>query len=216
MTLGEMQTYLASIVDDVEFGYFTREDTRRYLNQAAKECQKLLIQSGNNWYIKVVSRPMIVNQRDYALPCDFLKVNRLEAVQNPGVNQTVQALGSCTMNQQDAFPQFGQPCAFYIQKNQLILLPAPNDVRTMVLYYSYRIEDMVVEADLPDVPEEFHEYIVMLAAKTCFLKDGRDPGLVVEKIRQVEMALERDAIERAQDHMSQVVITDGDAYGYPF
>lgn len=214
MTLTELRAYVSYLVDDLDQTYFTPVQLNRFLNEGLRQCQKKLIQSGNNWYLRRATRSLVANQQDYKLPCDFLKLNRIEIVTNPGINETSYSLSSITTNQQGGFAKYSQnPVVFFLEKDLLMLVPIPQLVNTMRLYYTYRVEEMVLDADEPDAPIEYHDYIALLAALECFIKDGRDASLLLAKKNEIEKALDQDAIERIQNHASMVVMTDDDGGG---
>ena len=213
MNVGQIKAYVASLVDDLQFSYFTETELLRYINQAQQEVQKKLVLAGNNWYVKITTAAMVVNQKNYTLPSDFLKMNRVESVENPGVNEDRYPLCSISLNQKDNFDQSADSCAWYLIKDDIYLTPSPKTARILRYYYTYRIAEVTIDADIPDVPLEYHEYLANLVAQRCFLKDGRDPGFILTEIRQVEDNLTASAVERAQDHASMVVVVD-DYMGY--
>lgn len=212
MTLGQMYLDLSYTLDDPNFGYFKKPQLLRFLNNAQRELQKLLLQSGNSWYNIEKTKPTVTNQAAYSLPYNFLKLNRLEMVQNPGVNETRMQLSFITMNQKDYFPNYGQPNAYYLSRTDLVLVPIPqNSIFTLRLNYSYRVADMSGdESETPDVPEEYHELLVLFAAVDCMLKDGRDASLLEKKRDEWVLRMRRDADERTQDSPRMVRVTDGD------
>lgn len=218
MTLGEMKAYGAQLVDDILFGYFTSATWDAFLNQSAKECQKKLVAAGNNWYLTVDTSQTLVNGTGtYTLPTNTLEVNRIEIVQNPGVNETWYTLQDITLNQQSMVKAnssiSGQPAAFYLQKNSLVMWPQPDASvagRTLRIWYSPLIADVTVDANTFDIPATFHEYVVLLATVKCFLKDGRDPQFILNQMKDTEYRLEKAAIERTKTAASRVVtVTDG-------
>ena len=214
MTVGQIKAYVASMVDDLQFAYFTEPELLRYINQMQQETQKLLIQAGNNWYTTIdATQSTVINQGNYTVPTDFLKMNRIELVTNAGVNETRYSIQSITLNQKDAVSFDSDVAGFYILKSTLWLSPFPSTVRLIRMYYTYRIAAVAVDADIPDVPLEYHEYIADRVAEICFLKDGRDASFIRYKCDKVEQFLKQDAIERSQDHASRVVIVNDDG-GY--
>lgn len=223
MNVGSMCDYIAFLVDDIAFGYFKKPQLYRFLNQAGGECQKKLIDAGALWYLKVTpdsggsSIPLVVNQGSYAQPSDTMEVNRIELVQNPGTYENRYSLTSCTLNQKDLFPQGpGQPLAFYLGKNTIEILPPPNAVAGQILrvFYNYRIVEINQDSDTMDVPIEYQEYVCLLAARKCYLKDGRDASLLNKDIEEVESRMMRKAMERAKDQPRQVVVTgEGGGFG---
>lgn len=217
MTVIEAMNYTASQVDDLLFGYFTKPQLLIYLNQAVQECQKKLIAAGNNWYLRKTAdgaHITVVNQDTYIPPDDLMNLNRLELVQNPGLNENRVALTSITLNQKDFFGGYTQwPVAFYFMKNDIVVVPAPQvGGLTIRYYYTYRIAPLVNDSDVIDVPQEFAEYICYLMILKCFAKDGRDPGYFLQMVKDIEERLEKQAIQRAQDHAPCIVETSDGSY----
>lgn len=211
MTVGEIKAYVWSMVDDLNGDYFTSPEVLRYINQMQQEVQKLLIQSGNNWYVIIdQTQSTVINQGNYTVPTDFLKMNRIELVQNPGVNETRYSIQSIPLSQKDAICFDSDVAGFYLLKNTLWFSPFPTTVKTIRLYYTYRIPPVAVDADIPDVPLQYHEYLADRVAEICFLKDGRDASFIRAKCMSTEQDLKNDAIERNQDHASRVVSVDED------
>lgn len=213
-----LQNYVAYGLDDLAFGYFTPTQVKLWLNNAQKEVQKHLIQSGENWYTKSVQTSTVVNQFSYALPSDFLKSTRVELITGGTFpTQDKVTLQHITIMQQDLITfQSAQPNAFYFQKNNIILVPNPNVAQTMVLTYSYRVTDMVNDNDLPDCPEQYHEFIGILAILEGIYKDGRDPQPWLRKREYYLELMNRDAEDRDVSSPRMVVMTQDPGFGAIF
>jgi hypothetical protein len=72
---------------------------------------------------------------------------------------------------------------------------------------------MVLDNDIPDMPDFYHELIVITAAIDCFIKDSRDPSLLVAKKEFYEKQMDEDADERTLDSPRSVVVTEGGDWG---
>lgn len=211
MTLAQIKAYVASMTDDIDMAYFTTTELTRYANQMLRETQKLLLQAGNNWYVQIdATASTVVNQANYTLPTDFLVMNRLELVQNPGVNETRYSIAHIALSQKDSIAFDSDVAGFYILKNTLYFAPVPQTVRTIRYYYSYLVAEMTSDSDTPDLPAQYHEYLADRIAETCFLKDGRDASFIRFRCDQVEKALLQTSIERSQVGSSVVLCVDDD------
>lgn len=209
MTFLELRQLVSFWVDDLNFGYFTVPQVSRFLNNAQRELQKLLLNAGQNFYIKPVQTTTVINQYDYVLPTDFEKLHRLEMVIT-GIppNEAIQPMTSITLNQKDFFGAGpSTPTAYYLKTNRLSLLPCPQSALVLRMYYSPRVADMINDYDVPSAPEQYHEYIAVLAAYDCLLKDGRDPSTLETKIKYYENMLKMDAQERLLDSSKFIVDT---------
>lgn len=200
-------------LDDVNGGYFSSTQVNVFLNNAQRQVQKILIQSGESRYIKAVQTTAVANQAFYVVPTDFLKVNRFMYILSGSTEVTEQYtdLQYITPNQEGKVGVRSGSSSFYtIIDEKFKLLPIPDAAKTMRLYYTYRVADMSNDSDEPDVPDEYHEMISLYAALDGFLKDGRDPALLMAKIGEYKKQLELDAADRNIDGPRQIVITADD------
>lgn len=209
MTRAEIRTLMLSWLDDEDGTYFTTANTNTWINLAQREVQKLLVLAGNNYYLEPVQTLTVSGQADYVLPSDFVMLHRLEVViSGTGVNENRQALGPITTNQQDLVAiTSGCPTNYYIKKDRVTLSPTPDAAYILRLYYSPRVADLSADGDTPDVPEQFMEFVAILAAYNGFIKDDRAPTNLLEKKAKYEKLLEQTSSERTQDTSRQVVVT---------
>jgi hypothetical protein len=210
MNLGQLKTLVSVWLDDLEYGYFTQAQVTMWLNNAQKECQKLLLQAGQNYYAKTVVTSTVANQNEYILPTDFFDLNRVAIVTSgSGATATQNPLTYITLNQRDMVSnQSGSPQFYNLFRNRIILFPVPNQAQSMLLTYSYLVEDMVLDSDVPDVPPEYHEFLAVLATIDGFIKDGRDMTPMMAKRAIYENMLKQASQERNLDSPRSIVITD--------
>lgn len=218
MTLSELQNLTAYLLDDLNFGYFTKPQLTVFLNNGQKMVQKMLLQTGNNYYVKCVQTTTDPDACSYTLPTDFLKLHRLEVVEGTSPNESRFPISRMTLNQIDLLAgSQGQPTNYYFKKNTIVLAPIPTTPKTMRLFYSYLVSDMVNSTEVPDVPETYQELIAICAAEDGLNKDGRDPSaLLAKKAAYIEL-MKQDAQERGEDRPREVVETDlFESYGILF
>lgn len=213
MTFRQLKDLVAYWLDDLQFGYFSETQVAVWLNNAQTELQKKLLQAGQNYYTKCVQTTLVVNQRDYSLPQDFKKLHRLEVVvSGTSPNESLTMLVPITLNQQDLVIQGAStPAAYTILRNKLTVRPAPDTALTMRMTYSYQVEDMALDTDIPDAPEAYHEMIALMAAQDGFIKDGRASELLVKKLSEYQKQLDQDAQERNVDMPRSIVETGDDS-----
>lgn len=217
MTFLQLQQLVSYYLDDLNFGYFTQTQVKLWLNLAQKEVQKRLIKAGQNYYLRCSQTTLVVNQQEYELPTDFKKEHRLELIiSGTAPNESKQILLPITLNQQDLIQQGPGESRFYtFKRNRLVIYPAPLTAYVMKLYYSYAVADMVNDSDTPDVPEQYHELIALIAAEDGFIKDGRASDLLNKRMSDFQKQMDSDAQERNQDMPRTVVETGNDSYsGY--
>ncbi len=209
MTRGEIKTLVLSWLDDAASTYFTDSNLNVWCNQAQKQVQMMLLQAGQNYYMKPVESLLVINQSDYALPSDFMVEHRLEVVlSGTGVNENRLPLEMITTMQQDFLPiTSGDPTAYLMKKDRVTLFPTPRSALTLRLYYSPRVADLGSDSDTPDVPEQYMEYVAILTAYNGFIKDDRVPNNILAKKTDFEMILKKMAETRIQDKPRSIVYT---------
>jgi len=220
MQLSEIRTLALSYLDDAQSGYFTNAIMLQFINKAAREVQKQLLQAGENYYVTASQTTLVQNQQEYILPSDFRKTHRVEVITaGTAPNESKIPLESISLNQQDILSNSatGVPNAFVIKKNRLILFPAPDSSSyVMRLWYSYRIADMVNDSDIPDVPYEYHEYISVLAAIDGRLKDDRPSAELLQMKEDYLKLMKQDCEERTEDSPRHIIETSSDGLGSLF
>lgn len=213
MTFLELQNMVAQWCDDVSFGYFTQSFVKLMVNNAAYEVYKLLNKTGEYRYLKCLETETVANQQQYIVPSDFITVEKLVFVDNPGTTQESEiVVAPLTLNQVRTFVaplvDSNGPAVYHLQRDRLVIYPAPQSERTLRLYYSYLPSPMVDDDDEPDAPINYHEYIAVLATKSCFLKDKQPVAPIQDKLDEYTAMLKASAQERHRDMPRMVVETE--------
>lgn len=220
MNFLDLKNMVWSWLDDLDGTYFLPPQVERWINNAQKEVQKQLIQSGQNWYQTCAQTYTVYNQDSYLLPSDFLKINHVTMVTgayNQGGNEQKQVIKHSTQGESDSVNYtLSLPQTFFLVQDAIILRPYPDQQYLMRLGYDYRVADMVLATDIPDVPYQYQEYIAVLATIDGFLKDQRDPSPFFAKKAYYEDMMKKDAQDRMVDKPRSVVITGGGGGGYLF
>lgn len=217
--LSDVKSKITYWVDDLQKGYFTDTQLNAFVNSAQFETQKLLIQSGHNWYVTVADTQMVQGQKEYILPTDFLCLHRLEMITQGYAtpNEVTNVINQITINQQDVFPfSQGQPQGYFLKKNSIILVPPPDSNYYLRAYYSYRAAKLVLDTDIVDVPDEYAEMVSLFAAMDCFVKDDRNPAQIVAKLDDYRERLKKAAEDRQIDASRSVVVTSDGGFGVLF
>jgi len=209
-----LQNLCASWLDDVSFGYFTQSQLQQWLNNAQREAHKRLIQAGDNYYTVNYQTTMVVSQTDYVLPDDFHKVLRLEiVVSGTSPNYEISLVEPITINQQDLYPAGNTtPSGYYLTQDRIVLVPPPDQALLLRMWYAHTVTDMSSSTDVPDVPEQYHEYLAILATLDGLYKDGRDPTPFLAKKEYYETLMKQDAQRRREDQPRGIVSTHDEGF----
>ncbi len=210
MTLTTMQTLASDYLDDVNNSYFTITQLNLRLNLALRELQKRLILAGEQYYVVCSYTNTVNGQAAYALPSNFLNIVRLDYITSgSGPTASEQKIYAMTPNQRDLIVSTnGAPRYYYFQNNNLMLAPVPDAIYELHLEYAYYVSDMVAGVDIPDAPQQFHEYIVLMAVRDFMVKDNRPLGNIEAKLKEYEELLKQMASQRRDDGARMIVSTD--------
>lgn len=212
MTRADINTLILSWLDDLKGAYFTPAQVNVWINLAQRQVQFELLAAGQNWYVIPVETLTVIGQADYALPADFISEHSLEYVlSGTGPNENCEPLTSVTLNQRYMVPTvLGNPSVYYLKKDRFTLEPTPQSQWVLRLYYSPKVQDLQADTDVPDIPEEFMEYVAIVAAMNGYVKDDRVPDNLMAKKNEYLSILKKMASQRKQDKARQVV----DVYQY--
>lgn len=216
MTFLDMQNLVLYYLDDLNAGYFTPVQTKAWLNNAQEYVQKLLIQGFEDLWVKSVQTFTVNGQREYNLPDDFRKLNRLAIVTsgNTAANESLRPLQFITRMQQDAFLTRTEiPQAFIFSNKQVWVYPLPNSQYVMRLDYTYFLPKMVNDNDVSEIPDIYQELVPICAVCDGLIKDGRDPGTLINKRNELIDALRKDCEQRNISSPRTIVVSgedDGD------
>lgn len=219
MTLADLQNLTAYWLDDVNFGYFTIPQVTLWLNNAQREVQKILLQSRANFYVTPVQTTLVVSQNDYVLPIDFMTLHRLELIMSgTPPNEDTVPISPMTINQQNLVSnKQGTPQFYFLKKNRIRIIPAPDTALIMRMYYSYTVADMVNLYDTPDIPSPYHELLSVLATIDGLMKDGRNVQPMIAKREYYEKLLKEETQDRNEDAPRGIIQTGNDisqSFGY--
>lgn len=212
MNLLQLKNLTVSYLDDLEFGYFTQAQLTVWINNAQRKVQRILIDMKQNYYLKCVQTQTVTNQCNLVLPTDFMMAHRIELVLS-GVfpNETKYVIVPITLMQQDFLgPTPAPPQAYYFKRNNLCLAPIPDQAYTLRLTYSYAATDMVVDNEVPDVPERYHELLAVYAALDGFVKDDRDNAYLMSLANNYIECMKAEAQQRQEQQSRNVVSRDDD------
>lgn len=215
MTRLELRNLCLDWLDDPQGTYFTAAILNQRLDLATRELQKRLLSANKQYYSKYVSTLMVIGQAAYALPSDFIQVLRLEYVTSgSGVTAATAAIEMQTPNEKmNYFYEQGTPFFYTLGKDILTLNPVPATPYEMRMLYSYLVADMSSDLDEPDAPEQYHEYIAILATRDCLLKDGRPLAPIDSKLKYYEDLLKQIAVQRNMDK-PRMIVSSGEGFGY--
>jgi hypothetical protein len=105
-------------------------------------------------------------------------------------------------NISDSYPQ-----AYWIVGATIRMIPVPQSIRTIRLYYEARITDLTDASDVPAFDEDYHDMAAKWAALELMPKnqDESDPKLVSALLADRDKELIQDVLHRLPEPYTQTV-----------
>lgn len=99
----------------------------------------------------------------------------------------------------------GQPTSWYIFENTINLYPIPTSADTITLRYYKKPTELSADADVPEIPSEFNELLVVGAAyRVMQVKDNYDQAGVLQN--KYDEILDKLVIKYSQSQVGQPTI----------
>lgn len=175
---------------DPYYGYFSEATVTTLLNNALYQLQRRLLKTHASRYTVCTSTTLVVGQEQYQLPDDFLAMFDLWIDLDSGTPPETRPLEWIPASKRHEFvTQYGTPSSFYMLKNSVNLRLIPDTALTLEMLYAYKVPLLSSNSDVPDVPDSYHEYLVLLAVLNAYTIDDRVNELVNQRLEYFEKLL---------------------------
>lgn len=138
--------------------------TKRWLNDAQQEA---VIQSEFRTQETVASYKTVSGEEALALPEDF---SRFIELSKPEVTELLRPV---SRQEFDVFTaSTGRPVVYVISSDEIFLYPTPDAVYEISLRYWRLPQDMTKDADLPEIPAQYHDLLVAYAMSKAYAREN--------------------------------------------
>lgn len=175
MNLGYMRTTLRGLLNEPESpGFWTDSQLNTYLSMGANRVNTIIVATRQEWFtVSVTFNTQVyvpnVVPNTYAVPSDLMEIRRLELIQDTSIPETsIVKLDELKFPRTEAggdwlFTAPGQPVRYIFTGQAIRLLPPPDSIYTMRLFYTQRPLDITVDTAVPTTPVDFHDMIIFYA-----------------------------------------------------
>lgn len=174
MNLGQMRTMLRNLLNEPTPGFWSDSQLNQYLSMGANRVNTIIDAMRQEWFTISVTfntQVYVPNSvsNSYAVPSDLVEIRRVELLQDPSQPETTKAkLDELKFPRTEAggdwlFTAPGQPVRYTYINQAITLLPPPDSIYTIRLYYTQRPLDITTDTAIPTTPVDFHDMIVFYA-----------------------------------------------------
>jgi hypothetical protein len=189
--------------------FYKDTDLLTDLNFEQRTIANKLIQTYENYFVTQTSIGVSSAQDYYQLPTDMIKILRLEDATNS--NATIELIPT-TFNDLDYFQptifgisSIGSITHYAMKGNYLVVRPVPSTNRTLRLHYCKRLDDMVSQSQVSEIPLEYHEILMWGIVKRALIRGESTPealqvamGEYTRLYKEMEFTAEDRQVQRSR------------------
>lgn len=201
-TLAELKEQVLDRADMTGSGFITDTRVRDYVNSAGAELHQILVDSFENYFLKIDTFSLATDQEKYLLPNDYLKTKKL-FIKEGDVRVVI---SSFNLDEFDRSEHYAVPLTYgdsrylryRIEGSFLYFTPTPRQGDSIEHWYTPQYKKLINDGDELNysVPVGWDEYIIVTAAMKCLVKEESDTApLAIEK-QQLEQRIINAAANR--------------------
>lgn len=192
MNLTELKADTLFLSDTVITQY-REEDLERNINRYYDEIITAVWDSESAWKFDkkgddhpIVYTDLVEGQRDYEIPTDARKIERVEITYNDNKYRlTAASSEDVKIHKED---DEGRPRMYYLKGNSIFLFPRSDKevLNGLEIHISRSVDELEDGEDEPKIEKEFHRYLSLGAAHDWFLAKNN-----LQKSREFERKMDK-------------------------
>lgn len=221
MNLQEIRDLARSKADEQTTNFIGDAELNTYINQGQRHIYMKIVQRFENYFITKGTSlnggliTTVQTQQSYNMPTDLLKVVRVEHRRSGSTDDNewkkLATLNIASDRLDDYFPLregYTPGFGYFVAGNQINIKPVPTQAYEVRLWYVPNCVNLVLDADIPVVPEMYHELISEYGAMQCLRKSGESIWTENKQMFELELQNLIETIEIRDQSPEQMVITD--------
>lgn len=170
-TFLELITAVRDEVSEPVEGFVSNVEVKRWLNRANHDCVEAAgIESTTSQSISTID-----GTEQYTLSSDAGLVEQVELV-DASDTTLFTILRPLSIEQRDTDGR-GEPLGYYVVENKLVVVPVPDGVYTLRVWYTRAGVTLTADTDVPIIPARYHDLLTLFAVSQAKRK-GDDPSFV--------------------------------------
>ncbi len=177
-------------------GFWTQSEVDTAINVAVAKIHGTIAGMDRQAFTTKATFATVSGSRSYNVPVGLYSIERIEHV------DTGEIIDPTILDEEGAYyvetmvMTPGRPYMYLVRNNFIDLLPTPDGVYSLVIYYQSGPAKLILPNDIPAIPEIHHDLIAIFAALTCSFKNA--------EVRQDLMQMYR---EREYDLVKQIAMS---------
>ena len=167
MNLGELRTSMRNLLNEATPGFWSNAQLDAYINLAQTRVNSIISSTRQDYFTTITTFQTVAGTRSYAFPTSCKYIRRIEIYDTADANNIIKIdelkFPRLEANGDWLFTKNAQPKRYVITGTQFDLLPIPDSVYDMRVYYDMLPNPLSIDVDTPTIPADFHDMIVFWA-----------------------------------------------------
>lgn len=170
-TLSQLRTAVRDEISEPTPGFVSNAEVDRWLNRAHYDCVDAAgIESTSSQSITTAD-----GTEQYNLSSDAGLVEQVELL-DASDNTLFTILRPLSVAERDTDGK-GEPLGYYVIENKLVVVPIPDGIYTLRVWYTRAGVTLTNDSDTPIIPARYHDLLTLFAVSQAKRK-GDDPAYV--------------------------------------
>lgn len=210
-TWAQIRTKIRQRTNKEKSQFVTDSEIDGLMEESLANLHSFMVLQNENYKISSTTINTIAGTSDYALPADFFKLRGVDVV-----DSTVGSYPLKQLNWEDRHIANNTALTasnligYVFYNNNLRLLPTPQDVKTLTVYYLPAAPVYVSDATTIDGVNGWETYVIYDVASTIVMKEERDPSAMLAKKAQALINIKQQISNR--DYENPITVSDTKYY----
>src|SRR3989304_6359844 len=175
MNRSAIRSFIRTFLNEATEGFWLDTELNTFINLANQKVNILIDNIDEDFFTTSKTFQTTANSKTYAWPSDCKRIRRIEHY-NASDASDITRLDEITFPRTEMqgdwpFSASGKPRRYQVRGANFDLLPIPDAVYTMKIYYDQRQTDLLQETDSPISPIDFHDMVAIWATILACPKD---------------------------------------------
>jgi hypothetical protein len=167
MNLGEIRTVVRDLLNEEVAGFWTDAQLNSYISMAQSRVNSIITNIRQDYFTISATFQTTTGTKSYSLPSDCTYIRRMEIYDIADPNNIIKIdelkFPRLEANGDWLFTQNGQPKKYVVIAKAFDLLPIPDSVYNIRIYYDAVQTALATNTDTPTSPVEYHDLLVYWA-----------------------------------------------------
>ena len=184
MNRQQIRNQVRTMLNEETPGFWTDTALNGYINLSLQHLSSIISAMKEDFFTVSSTFQCIQGVKSYLQPADCRFIRRMEIYRpsDPGFIQKLDQVHFPRTEARGQWPYYAssQPSGYTVTGNQFNLLPIPDQVYDMRIYYDQRQSSLATDSEVALIPPDFNDMLVYWTIVLALLQNGDDPKVFID------------------------------------